>query len=60
MSDLPINNSYIERKYEQDFGEPWSALEARVRARHPHVFALLDHLEENDMLPKKKWWQIWK
>lgn len=25
----------MERKYEETFGEPWSALESRVLARHP-------------------------
>ncbi len=48
----------VEQIYERDFGEPWSALESRVRARHPHVFAILDWYEENK--PVRKWWQIWK
>lgn len=49
---------WIERRYERDFDEPWSALESRVRARHPFVFELLDLC--NQQIPPKKWWQFWK
>lgn len=59
-AERPLDiGEYMERRYEQDMGEPWSALEARTRARHPELFVLLDSLKEEEV-PKKKWWQIWK
>lgn len=48
---------YMERKYEYTFNEPWAALEDRVRARHPEIFAMLDNIEPQE---EKMWWQIWK
>lgn len=54
--DLP---DYLERKYEMMFQEPWSALEERVRARHPEFFAMYDAMIAEERL-EKKWWQIWK
>lgn len=47
---------YFKRKYEYMFEEPWSALEERVKARHPELFETLIYVEE----PQKMWWEFWK
>lgn len=37
---------YVEQQYEKEFGEPWSALEARVRQRHPMICEIIDKARE--------------
>ena len=54
-------SKYIEKKYEQEFGEPWSALEERVRKRNKDFFTFYDNYPRGDENPEvKKWWQFWK
>lgn len=50
-------NEYLEKKYERVFGEPWLALEAGVRARHPDFFELYDALGRLEEV--KPWWKFW-
>jgi hypothetical protein len=38
--DMMTPGDYLKRRYERDCGEPYEALEARVRARHPEFYAL--------------------
>ena len=57
-----INNTvdlstYLQRKYERTFNEPWSALEERVLARHPEYVEFMLLWKPMEI---KKWWQIWK
>ena len=53
-------NEYIERKYEKDFGESWSALEERVRERNKDFFVLYDSFSHEEEPEVRKWWQIWR
>ena len=47
---------YLEIKYEQEIGEPWSALEESVRERNKDFFLYYD----DERLEVRKWWQVWK
>lgn len=53
--------TYLEKRYERECGEPWSALEASVRSRHPELFAMLDVYEdqEDGDTNKRPWWRFW-
>jgi len=50
----------LEERYEREIGEPWSALEERVRGRHVELFKILDQPRERerDKLAKQ-WWRFW-
>lgn len=47
----------MEEYYERELGEPWSALEARTRARHPEFFRIYDALKDEE---PRHWWEFWK